>query len=158
MMSIFIDGWETNLKFSAAHFIPEHSKCRRLHGHDYAIDVKIYGELRNGMVADFVQIKKELRTMLEEIDHKLILPVDGEGIKFEKIGNNYSIRYETFEMSIPGEFVYLCDVRHSSSEELARFLTGVLRKKVDLGDNLRKIELSVYEGPGQKATWEEEIG
>lgn len=157
MMSIFIDGWETNLKFSAAHFIPEHAKCRRLHGHDYAIDVKLSGELKNGMVADFVQIKRELRQMLEEVDHKLILPVNGEGIEYKLEGTNYHIKYETFQMSVPAEFVYLCDVRHSSSEELARYMTGLLIKRVNLGENVKKIEFSVYEGPGQKATWEEDL-
>ncbi len=158
MMSIFINGWETNLKFSAAHFIPEHSKCRRLHGHDYAVDITLFGELENGMVADFVQIKRELRQMLEEIDHKLILPINGEGITYILDGNKYKIKYETFEMSVPKEFVYLCDVKHSSSEELARYLTGILIKKVTLGKNVKKIEFSVYEGPGQKATWEEVLG
>ena len=75
MMYIFINGWETNLKFSAAHFIPYHSKCRRLHGHDYAIDIKISGEPVNGMVMDFVVIKKEIRKILESMDHRLILPL-----------------------------------------------------------------------------------
>ena len=63
MMSIYINGWETNMKFSAAHFIPYHDKCKRLHGHDYAIDIRIEGELLNGMVADFVTVKKETKKL-----------------------------------------------------------------------------------------------
>lgn len=157
MMSIFINGWDTNLKFAAAHFIPEHSKCKRLHGHDYAIDLKIYGELENGMVADFVQVKKELRAMLEDVDHRLILPLNGEGIKHRKENGKYYISYEKYEMVVPEEFVFLCDVSHSSSEELARFFSHELLRRVKFGKNVKRIELSVYEGPGQKATWEEDI-
>ena len=157
MMSIFINGWETNLKFSAAHFIPYHSKCRRLHGHDYAIDIKITGETVNGMVMDFVVIKKELRKILESMDHKLILPLQGKDITYTKESNSYRIKYENHEMAIPDEFVFICEVEHTSSEEIARYLAGLIRKNVEIPPNVRKIEISVYEGPGQKATWEEDL-
>ncbi len=157
MMYIFINGWETNLKFSAAHFIPYHSKCRRLHGHDYAIDIKISGEPVNGMVMDFVVIKKEIRKILESMDHRLILPLQGEDVTYTKEGNSYRIRYENHEMVIPEEFVFICDVKHTSSEEIAKYMAETIRKNVNIPPNVRKMELSVYEGPGQKATWEEEL-
>ena len=157
MMYIFINGWETNLKFSAAHFIPYHSKCRRLHGHDYAIDIKISGETVNGMVMDFVVIKKELRKLLESMDHKLILPLQAKDISYTKNDDSYRIKYENHEMVIPEEFVFICDVEHTSSEEIAKYMTGIIRKNVSFPPNVSKIEVSVYEGPGQKATWEEEL-
>jgi 6-pyruvoyltetrahydropterin/6-carboxytetrahydropterin synthase len=158
MMSIYINGWETNMKFSAAHFIPYHDKCKRLHGHDYAIDIRIEGELLNGMVADFVTVKKETRKLLEEIDHKLILPVHGKDMEQEKEGDHFIIKYEGKTMSIPEEFVYLCDIDYSSSEELSRFFASEITKKVKFEKNVKLIEVSVYEGPGQKASWSEKIG
>ncbi len=157
MMSIFIDGWETNLKFSAAHFIPYHNKCKRLHGHDYAIDIRIYGEIKNGMVADFVVVKKELRSLLENIDHKLILPMEGKDMTQKKENGQYKITYEGKTMIIPEEFVYLCNIEYSSSEELARFFVHEILKRVHFENNVKIIELSVYEGPGQKATWRENV-
>ena len=157
MMSIFIDGWETNLKFSAAHFIPFHNKCRRLHGHDYAIDIRIDGELRKGMVADFVVVKKEIRKLLEDIDHRLILPAEGKDMEQKKEGSQYIIKYEGMTMSIPEEFVYLCDVEYSSSEELSRFFAREMVKRVHFESNVKEIQVSVYEGPGQKATWSEHL-
>ncbi|MGB9372190.1 MAG: 6-carboxytetrahydropterin synthase, partial [Halobacteriota archaeon] len=36
-MWIELDGWQAKLRFSACHFIPDHPKCGRLHGHTYAM-------------------------------------------------------------------------------------------------------------------------
>ena len=32
-----------------------------------------------------------------------------------------------------------------------------IAENVEIPPNVRKIEVSVYEGPGQKATWEEDL-
>ena len=51
---ISIDGWKANIRFSSAHVIPEYEKCGRLHGHTYAVHVKIYGETdEKGIIIDF---------------------------------------------------------------------------------------------------------
>jgi len=39
-----LDGWETGLKFAAAHFLPGVERCNRIHGHNYAVSVRIEGE------------------------------------------------------------------------------------------------------------------
>ncbi|WP_061950497.1 6-carboxytetrahydropterin synthase [Acidiplasma cupricumulans] len=48
-----------NLTWSSGHYVPDNIKCRRLHGHDYALDVEIQcNEIsENGMVIDFTVIK-----------------------------------------------------------------------------------------------------
>ena len=54
------------LEFDAGHRIPHHdSQCRHLHGHRYAIEVTVSGEVivaasdpEQGMVADFASVKK----------------------------------------------------------------------------------------------------
>ncbi len=53
------------LEFDAGHRIPDHqSQCRHLHGHRYALEVTLSGEIieasgqpANGMVMDFSEIK-----------------------------------------------------------------------------------------------------
>jgi len=53
------------LEFDAGHRIPDHhSQCRHLHGHRYAIEITLSGEIirsegqaMNGMVMDFSEIK-----------------------------------------------------------------------------------------------------
>ena len=59
-------------KFSSAHYIPEHWKCGEVHGHNFKVEVEVEGELKDGMVMDFYDLKKELKEVLKEFDHKLI--------------------------------------------------------------------------------------
>ncbi len=58
--------------FSAAHFIPGHWKCGRVHGHNFRVEVEVEGDLRNGMVMDFYELKKILREIVERYDHGLL--------------------------------------------------------------------------------------
>ncbi|ADC65591.1 6-pyruvoyl tetrahydropterin synthase and hypothetical protein [Ferroglobus placidus DSM 10642] len=59
--------------FSAAHYIPEHWKCGKIHGHNFKVEVEIEGEVKeNGMVMDFLDLKKELKEVLKEFDHRII--------------------------------------------------------------------------------------
>ncbi|MCS7118789.1 MAG: 6-carboxytetrahydropterin synthase QueD [Archaeoglobaceae archaeon] len=59
-------------KFSAAHSIPGHKKCGKVHGHNFEVSVEVEGELRNGMVMDFFDLKKLLKEILERFDHSML--------------------------------------------------------------------------------------
>ncbi len=59
--------------FSAAHFLQDyHGKCERLHGHNYKVYAHVKGsELdAGGMLLDFSELKKALRAVCEELDHR----------------------------------------------------------------------------------------
>jgi len=58
--------------FSAAHSIPGHEKCGRIHGHNFIVSVEVEGELKNGMIIDFFELKRILREILSKFDHSLI--------------------------------------------------------------------------------------
>ena len=53
-----------------AHFLPDHIKCGRLHGHTYKVEVVIEGDKSSGMVVDFSDLKAETRKVLQEYDHR----------------------------------------------------------------------------------------
>ncbi len=58
--------------FAAAHFLRGYKgKCERLHGHNYRVEITVSGEKLDsiGMLHDFVEIKRELRKLLERVDH-----------------------------------------------------------------------------------------
>ena len=58
--------------FAAAHFLRGYKgKCERLHGHNYRVEVTVAGSQLDsiGMLHDFVEIKRELRKLLERVDH-----------------------------------------------------------------------------------------
>ena len=75
----------TKLEFDAGHRIPSHkSSCKNLHGHRYAIEVTIKGEVVSdksnsdfGMVMDFKDAKELIKkTIVEEWDHSFIVYKD----------------------------------------------------------------------------------
>ena len=59
----------TRLEFDAGHRIPDHkSQCRNLHGHRYALEITLSGDIisqeqasENGMVMDFSDVKRIAR-------------------------------------------------------------------------------------------------
>ncbi len=52
-----------------AHFLPGHPKCGRLHGHTYQVELVVEGQVREGMLIDFKDLKQALREVLGEYDH-----------------------------------------------------------------------------------------
>jgi len=53
-----------------AHLLPGHPKCGQVHGHTYKIEITVEGELRDGMVVDFADLKSETRGVLQRFDHR----------------------------------------------------------------------------------------
>jgi len=89
---IVIDGWKSNVRFSSAHIIPEYEKCGRLHGHSYAVHVKIVGELdKKGIIFDFTQVKHIIKQIADGLDHKILIPEKSNIAKIGKQGKNVKI-------------------------------------------------------------------
>ena len=53
-----------------AHFLPEHPKCGRLHGHTYTVEFVLEGRPDGGMILDFADMKTKLREILYRYDHR----------------------------------------------------------------------------------------
>jgi 6-pyruvoyltetrahydropterin/6-carboxytetrahydropterin synthase len=72
----------TRLEFDAGHRIPSHkSQCRNLHGHRYAIEITLSGDIiqqegvsENGMVMDFSDAKAIARRAVVDVwDHAFLV-------------------------------------------------------------------------------------
>lgn len=70
------------LEFDSGHRIPDHrSLCRHLHGHRYALEVTVSGDVtrmdgdpRNGMVLDFSEVKTLMRQHVVDVwDHAFLV-------------------------------------------------------------------------------------
>jgi 6-pyruvoyltetrahydropterin/6-carboxytetrahydropterin synthase len=64
-------------RFEAAHFlplVPPGHKCARVHGHSYAIDVAIEGEVdeARGWVMDFAEVDEHAAPLIRTLDHQLL--------------------------------------------------------------------------------------
>ncbi len=70
-------------EFEAAHRIAGYpGKCNRLHGHSWVVEAKVAGKNLDslGMLVDFKLVKKELKEVLDRLDHQYINevpPFDG---------------------------------------------------------------------------------
>jgi 6-pyruvoyltetrahydropterin/6-carboxytetrahydropterin synthase len=70
------------IEFDSGHRIPDHrSKCRHLHGHRYALEVTVRGDVtrmdgdpRNGMVVDFSEVKTLMQQyIVDQWDHAFLV-------------------------------------------------------------------------------------
>jgi 6-pyruvoyltetrahydropterin/6-carboxytetrahydropterin synthase len=154
-MRIEINGWETNLRFSASHFIPFHGKCQRLHGHDYGLKVIIEGEINeNFMLVDFIEIKKNLRDFLEKIDHHVIIPSKSRFIDVQELEARVIVSFEDKEYIFPSEDVYFMDIEVTTAEEISRYILEKFLQSFSIPSNVKKISICIEEGPGQGACYE----
>jgi 6-pyruvoyltetrahydropterin/6-carboxytetrahydropterin synthase len=71
------------LVFSAAHFITyDGGVCEPLHGHNYRVAAEVYGPLdENHYVVDFIALRETLKQIVEELDHRVLLPTEHKQIK-----------------------------------------------------------------------------
>ncbi len=68
--------------FDSAHFlpfVPEGHKCREMHGHTYRLRVWLQGkpDSRLGWIIDFAELKKVVKPVVAELDHKCMNNVAG---------------------------------------------------------------------------------
>jgi 6-pyruvoyltetrahydropterin/6-carboxytetrahydropterin synthase len=76
-----MDCFELNieLEFCAAHILTGHKgKCANLHGHNYRVNVCIDGHELNelGLLIDFADLKKIVKEVINQLDHKYINEID----------------------------------------------------------------------------------
>ena len=132
------------LEFDAGHRIPDHkSQCRHLHGHRYAIEITLSGEIinkagdaANGMVMDFSQVKDLAKQhLVDEWDHAF-LAFAGDKVIADFLNN------------LPGHKTVILDCV-PTAENLARLafdrLDAVYRDTY--GNHLQLLQVRLYETP-----------
>jgi len=61
--------------FAAGHALRNYKgKCENVHGHNYRVQVTVAGErlCANGLLVDFVELKRVMREVIEYLDHRFI--------------------------------------------------------------------------------------
>jgi 6-pyruvoyltetrahydropterin/6-carboxytetrahydropterin synthase len=151
---IVIDGWKSNIRFSSAHIIPDYEKCGRLHGHTYAVHLKVVGELDDkGIIMDFSMLKDVVRKTISELDHKVLIPEKNSFIKIEREKNSIKLSLSSPEKKyvFPQSDCVLLPIDSTSAENLACYILDMLLKKLPLSKSITSIEVGVDEGFGQGA-------
>ncbi len=157
-MRIEIDGEYSGIKFSASHFIPGHEKCGRLHGHSYTLHLVLYGETADdGMVMDFVDLKKALKKIVDELDHRVLLPSRSKNVLIKK-GHEVEVMVGAKRYVFPNEDVAILNLAQTSAEELAEHIINRLLKLLELPSNVSIVEVGLDEERGQTAWVKREVG
>ena len=136
------------LEFDAGHRIPNHkSQCRHLHGHRYAIEITLSGEIiaaagasEEGMVMDFGDVKEVAkRVVVDAWDHAFLVYSGDEAVM-------------DFLRTLPGHKTVVLDVV-PTAENLAlaafRLLDPAYRDVY--GNALRLERVRLYETPNNWA-------
>ncbi|GAB5605802.1 6-carboxytetrahydropterin synthase QueD [Sideroxyarcus sp. TK5] len=136
------------LEFDAGHRIPNHnSQCRHLHGHRYAIEITLSGEVittegvsEQGMVMDFSDVKRIAKEQVVDAwDHAFIVYRNDKTV-LEFLG------------TLPGHKTVVLDVV-PTAENLARVAFDLLDGAYQdiYGNHLRLERVRLYETPNNWA-------
>lgn len=152
-----------HLVFASAHFItlPGH-RCEPLHGHNYRTRVAIEGALdpEAHFVFDFSVLKHLMKRLTDEIDHKVLLPLQSDIVKVATQGDSVAVAVDGKPRYVfPVEDCALLPVPNTTVEMLARYLVGRVKAELDRAAALRlaAIEIEVEENFGQSATYRESL-
>jgi len=138
----------TRLEFDAGHRIPSHkSQCRNLHGHRYAIEITLSGDIisredtsDNGMVMDFSDVKSIAKTSVVDVwDHAfLVYQHDTDVLNFlNTLPNHKTVIFST----VP------------TAENMASEAFKILKSKYldTYGNHLKLEKVRLYETPNNWA-------
>jgi len=153
-----------NHVFASAHFItfPGH-RCETLHGHNYRTQVVVEGGLdpEAHYVVDFSELKQLMKRLTDELDHKVLLPMQNPKLQVGEEG-------ETVTVAVNGKPRYvfpkidcaLLPIPNTTVEMLAQYLAGRVCRELTTapGLDLMAIEVEVEENFGQAATYREALG
>ncbi len=159
-MFIEIDGWMAKLRFSACHFIPNHPKCGCLHGHTYAVSVRIEGEQIGEFIIDFEMVKGIVNRICDRLDHKVMIAEKDPRLRIEKKnGVSIEIAESKKRYLLPLEDVAFLPTTSVSAEDLCKYLTSEVAKALKSNgvDNIKKLHVRLDEGIGQGAGCEHEM-
>ncbi len=159
-MKIVINGIHANLRFSAAHMIPEHDSCGCIHGHSYIVDVQVEGERSGkfGFVADFKEVKGIVREVCADLDHKVLLALENEFINFKSIGDSVEFTIAGKEYKLPAEDCRLLHLKSTSAEDLSEYFAHrVFDRLQEKGAEISSVQICVNEGIGQGAFFTKSI-
>ncbi len=143
------------LVFCSGHFITYHGDvCERLHGHNYRVAVEVEDDLdENHYVFDFIMLKDLTLEIVNELDHRMLLPEKHSAISVVGDGPNWVVRHKEKYWSFPREDCKVLPIANTTAELLADYIAGRLsgtfaEKKLNIP---RVVRVEVEESFGQSA-------
>jgi len=142
------------LVFAAGHFLTYGGLCETLHGHNYRARVEVEGELDDdSLLWDFVSLKRLMRRLVDELDHRMLLPLHNPSLRVTEEGNHVQVVYKERRYVFPRSDVVFLPIPNTTAEMLAGYLAT--RVKTELtgagAGRLSALAVEVEESFGQSA-------
>ena len=151
------------LVFASAHFITFRGhQCETLHGHNYRVGVAVEGSVDAEclFVLDFSLLKRITRRLVDEIDHKVLLPTLNPKLAFREEGNRLAVDYFGEPTYVfPRRDCAMLPIQNTTAEMLAQYLGIRVREELvrDGYTHLTRLEFEVEENYGQSAVYRESL-
>ena len=147
------------LVFASAHFITfAGHRCEGLHGHNYRARVTVEGALNeeSWFLFDFVELKRIMKRLCDEIDHLVLLPTKSDRVGVSDEGESVSVSVDGKPRYVfPRKDCALLPIPNTTVEMLAQLLTERLQAELSAqgAKGLTAIEMEVEENFGQSAVY-----
>ncbi|HXF70011.1 MAG TPA: 6-carboxytetrahydropterin synthase [Thermoflexus sp.] len=148
---------QDHLVFCAGHFMIFPKGSEPLHGHNYRVAVTLEGALHEDMVMDFVALKRLVKALVDELDHRVLLPAQHPRLRLTIGEEQVEATIDHKRYVFPLEDVRILPIPNTSAEWLARYLAGQLRARLPGDLRLHALEVEVEESFGQSAIYREVI-
>jgi 6-pyruvoyltetrahydropterin/6-carboxytetrahydropterin synthase len=143
------------LVFSSGHFITFNGDhCEPVHGHNYRTAVEVDGDLdENHYVFDFIALRDTMKALVDELDHKMLLPDHSPLITLHDDQTNWLVRYKTRYWSFPKDECVVLPLANTTAELIADYLRKRLCLAIQSRDLVipERIRIEVEECFGQLA-------
>ena len=146
------------LVFSAAHFITYNGNvCERLHGHNYRVAAEVYGPLdENHYVVDFILLRDTLKRIVDQLDHRVLLPTQHSLIHVVERDGEVEATFEDRRWVFPRGDCVLLPVPNTTAEQLAKFIAHDLTQQLltSHAASYSRLVIAVDENEGQQGICE----
>jgi len=147
--------------FASAHFlIFANGRREALHGHNYQVSVAMEGELdRAGVILDFITFKPLVKKVCDALDHRTLIQTNSSAIRVRKTGQAVEILHKKQKLLLPRTDVILLPIVNTSTELLAEYIAGQVKRKVrqNFPASIRHMEVAVEEARGQRGIFRAEF-
>jgi len=138
------------MSFSAAHFVMGSEYCESLHGHNYFVTVEIFGELNDlGMLVDFRDVKKKVRSLCKTLDHRVLLPGESDIIEVSEKGESIEVFVQGKRYCFPIEDCVVLPFIATTAELLAEYVA----RNLSFPEGVR-VKICVSESIGSNGCFE----
>src|SRR5688500_145197 len=141
--------------FSAAHFITfAGDVCERLHGHNYGVAVEAEGPLdENQYVIDFIALRDELKTITDQLDHRMLLPTGHSLLRVSPGDKEVEVVFipDGRRWVFPLGDCIILPIPNTTAELLANYIAQRLLTAIERRMNIRpaRLQVAVDENHGQ---------